>query len=233
MAYCQSHSLVKDEQGTLQAATLKCHCWTCPNCVKSRQSGLKRLARAGNPDLFLTLTTSKETDPDPDRAAALLTRAWRLVVKRAKRHFKWKHLPYFTVIEAQKNGMPHLHILLRSKYIPQKWISEQLAELINAPIVYIERIHNPRRMAAYVAKYVGKAPHKFANCKRYWRSLDWIMDREKWDEEHQKAPGLWRIHRYALSTLEDILLKQGYAISWTRADSFEAEPGSGGQNAPP
>lgn len=97
-----------------------------------------------------------------------------------------------------------------------------MEDITGAPIVYIERILNPMKIAAYVAKYIAKAPHAFGGCKRYWRSLDWIFDRAQWDEYKHRHDGNWVVNNFSLERLEKQLLNAGYGVTWQRADFIEA-----------
>jgi hypothetical protein len=81
-----------------------------------------------------------------------------------------KRLHYMAFPEETQNHEPHLHILIRTKYIPQRWLSQQMAELINSPIVHISKVKGAKEAVSYVTKYVTKAPAQFGKCKRYWCS---------------------------------------------------------------
>jgi hypothetical protein len=81
-----------------------------------------------------------------------------------------KRLHYIAFPEETENKEPHLHILLRTKYIPQAWISEQMQALINSPVIWIEKVKGARGAIAYVTKYVTKAPAQFGRSRRYWYS---------------------------------------------------------------
>lgn len=83
---------------------------------------------------------------------------------------KVKRLHYMAFAEETEKGEPHLHILLRTKYIPQRWLSQQMAELLNSPVLWIEKIKSVKSTIAYVAKYVTKAPAQFGKSRRYWVS---------------------------------------------------------------
>jgi len=87
-------------------------------------------------------------------------------------------LPFFAVFEATKKGQPHLHIVLRAPFMPQKWLSAQMLELLKSPILDVRAIDSTTRVAAYIAKYLGKDPHQFGTCKRYWHSTDWNITPE-------------------------------------------------------
>lgn len=83
---------------------------------------------------------------------------------------KIKRLHYMAFAEETQSGEPHLHILLRTVFIPQPWIAEQMREIIQSPITWIEKIKGPRAAIAYVTKYVTKAPAQFGKSRRYWVS---------------------------------------------------------------
>lgn len=77
---------------------------------------------------------------------------------------------YMAFAEETEAKEPHLHILLRTHYIPQRWISQQMDELLQSPIVWVERIKSAGSAIAYVTKYVTKAPAQFGKSRRYWCS---------------------------------------------------------------
>jgi len=95
-------------------------------------------------------------------------------------------LPFFAVFEATKKGQPHLHIVLRAPFMPQKWLSAQMLELLKSPILDVRAIDSTTRVAAYIAKYLGKDPHQFGTCKRYWHSKDWNVTPEPEAPESSK-----------------------------------------------
>lgn len=83
---------------------------------------------------------------------------------------KIRKIHYMAFAEETKLGEPHLHILLRTHFIPQAWLSQQMKELLQSPVVWIEKVHTERAAIAYVTKYVTKQPAQFGNSKRYWCS---------------------------------------------------------------
>jgi hypothetical protein len=91
-------------------------------------------------------------------------------ITRKTRAKRIKRLHYMAFAEETENGEPHLHILLRTVFIPQAWISQQMKEIMQSPIVWIELIKGPRAAIAYVTKYVTKAPAQFGKSRRYWVS---------------------------------------------------------------
>lgn len=140
-----------------------------------RRAQVVDLAKSGNATTFITLTCNPAIGYSPAGRARSLVEAWRQIVKRACKRFGIKHIAYLCVFEATKRGEPHLHILARVKYIPQPWLSAQLKDLTGAGVVDIREVKSARMVANYMAKYVGKEPHRFATCKRYWCTQSWRL----------------------------------------------------------
>lgn len=170
-----------------RAVTLKCRAWSCDLCGPDRRRQLIALGKSGNPNTFITLTVNPESGSGPQARARALADAWRVIVKRAKRRYGYETIPYMCVFEATKKGEPHLHILARCRWLDQRWLSGQMADLTGAPIVDVRRITDPDRTAGYVAKYCGKDPHHFGTCKRYWRTRDYELSHF----EREEPPGHW------------------------------------------
>jgi len=171
--FCRDWIVVKRHGDEFTAAPLYCRSWTCDVCQPRRCKQLIRDGLAGAPTTFITLTAPGRTDDTPDDQARQLVRAWREVVRRAKRLYGYPAIPYLAVFEATKAGRPHLHILCRVKWIGQDWLSRQMQQIMGAPIVDVRRIRSRRGAALYVAKYVGKDPHRFHGVKRYWCTQGW------------------------------------------------------------
>lgn len=172
---CSEWALVKTQNSTMTVEPLKCKCWTCEYCSPMRSRQLVRSAFMGRPDTFLTLTVNPKFFAGPDDRARRLARAWRLLRLRIMRRYGWKKLPFLAVFEKTKAGEPHLHILLRSTWISQKFVSDTMLELMGAPIIDIRRIDDQKKLTAYVAKYVGKDPTMYRGTKRYWSSRDYEL----------------------------------------------------------
>jgi hypothetical protein len=190
---CGEGSIVNQDGSSGIAITLRCRAWTCQHCRRDRKRQLINLAVAGQPNRLITLTVSPALLISPAARAKALANAWRLVVKRAKRAFGWDKLDYLAVFEATKRGEPHLHILARCGYIPQAWLSHQMKALIGSPIVDIRAVKNPKHAAIYVAKYIGKAPHRFATCKRYWHTKEWDTTPPDQEERSPWGTGRWEM----------------------------------------
>ncbi len=166
MTVCGGWSLVKHDVTGTKAITLWCRSWTCADCAPFRVADMKRQAVDGQPTSFITLTVNPRVGQSRDERAQELSDAWKIVVKRARRKFTKAPLEYFAVFEETKKGEPHLHILARCPFIPQRWLSAAMDELISAPIVDIRRVGRVANAARYVAKYVARWPFREVNLKK-------------------------------------------------------------------
>ena len=181
LTLCNEASLVNIGSKEWVAVSLRCRSWGCPLCQPERQRQLVALAASGRPTVFITLTSNPRTGTSPASRARKLASAWPVIVRKTCAKYGYSSIPYFCVFEATKKGEPHLHILARVKWIDQRWLSNQMRLLTGAPIVDIRQVRSIKEAASYISKYIGKAPHRFATCKRYWRTRSW--DLSKWEPE--------------------------------------------------
>lgn len=86
--YCGSQTLVKTEPDHRVVTPLRCKRWSCETCAPLRQRELKRLARAGAPNIFITLGVNPAIGESPTDRANRLRDAWQVVVRRAKAEAK-------------------------------------------------------------------------------------------------------------------------------------------------
>ena len=99
-------------------------------------------------------------------------------------------LEYLCVLEAHKSGWPHMHLLLRTRYIPHDWLTQKATKLLQSKVIGISYVKTGHSPAAYVAKYVGKSPHKFGTLKRYWMTSKY--QQEKNTDAGRVFPDCWR-----------------------------------------
>lgn len=189
----------------MRLTPLLCKCWRCETCMPKRLRQLRALAASGNPTTFITLTINPARYPNEAAAARDLVRCWRLMRQRMTRDGFTTKSPFIAVVEATKRGWPHLHVLARLPFIPQKYLSRLARQYIGSPVVDIRKVHNRRHASRYIAKYVSKGPAHYEGCKRYWRSQDYA---DGWDPKGAVAdqPRRWtreREHRdYIAWTLQ-------------------------------
>lgn len=207
---CRDWCLVKASGAVTTVLPLYCNSWTCEVCAPRRKRRLVMQAKSGRPNTFLTLTVNPAVGTSPDDRAAGLARAWRIIRKRAMRRYGYRRLPFIAIFEATKRGEPHLHILCRVKWLDQRWLSNQMRELMAAPMVDIRRIHGQRQIANYVAKYVGKDPHRYGMTKRYWTSQDWTRWRQDRDEANEPEELGWQIVKMRMNKFVEMMTVWGW-----------------------
>jgi len=217
MALCSELSLVNQGDGEGHATVLRCKRWSCDLCNPWNHRRVKRLAREGQPNVFLTLTVNTKKFESPDLAARALKRAWVNLRRAMERDYGVKQPPFIAIFEATKNGWPHLHILMRCRFIPQRWYSTTMERLLGSPIVDVRFITETGRIAAYVAKYVSKAPEGFEACKRWWRSHDYEVAKEEFEGFARFGPFTSEVKR-TIEELAKTKARQGWIIEEESAE---------------
>ncbi len=209
---CGEASLVNRGHDGIRAVSLRCRSWKCPECSERRRKQLVSLALSGKTNRFITLTVNPAWGSSPAQRARALADAWRVIVRLAKTKYRQKSLPYLCVFEACESGEPHLHILARFPWISQKWLSDQMARLIGAPIVTVEAVRVTKKAANYIAKYAGKGPFKFAASKRYWSTRDYELTKFKPEPPPGRWHSHWEIVRTPLAALADEWRREGLEV---------------------
>lgn len=167
-------TIVKSKAGKLTVLRLRCKSWTCLDCSRIRRKKLIAEAMEGQPTRFITLTVNPNWYSSPEERAEKLVKAWRLVRRRFLALRPSNRLEFLAVFELTKKGEPHLHIVARGSFIPQKWLSAQMAKEMGAPIVDVRAVKGSREVAKYVSKYISKRNIKIGSLKRYWRSMRYL-----------------------------------------------------------
>ena len=136
---------------------------------------VRRYANA-NPQLnkFFTLTFA-ENQKDLDYARYEFDK----FIKRLKT--RYSNFQYIEVVEFQKRGAVHFHILCNLEYVPVK----ELAEIWGNGFVKINRIDNVDNVGAYMTKYMTKdnVDERLAERKSYSMSKNLHVPEEYVEEE--------------------------------------------------
>lgn len=219
---CTERSLVKHGSNTLSVRPLRCKRWSCEHCRGRRAKDLWHKAFNGAPDMFLTLTKPPKEGETPAEAAEAFVVEWRLLRQFLCRRLDRKGITFLAVFEAHESGAPHLHILLRSKYIDRKLILEWWKERTGGIMVDIRRVHNPRQRASYVSKYVAKRPMQFGSCKRYWCSQDWDPPKKE-DPNTGEEVAWWEVITVSPRGLMVAAMADGARVTWKNGDLLVIE----------
>lgn len=224
---CRDASLIKHTSTFREIIPLPCRCWHCERCALDRVKRLRRQARAGRPQRFLTLTVHPREGQTPQERAVLLKWAFTNLRRRMCVKLGVKHIPFIAVYEKTEAGEPHLHVMLRCKFIHQRWISAQMDDMIGAPIVDIRHIKEQGRVVHYITKYIAKAPERWEGCKRYWCSQDWeIPEPEKQSNYYWKALW-WDVSTTRPKVLIDMAIEDGHTVIFTNRSWIIHDMGTG------
>jgi hypothetical protein len=131
-----------------------CKRWACSHCAPRLAQRWAAKAAAAKPERFITFTVDPKLIPDPLEAHEALLNAFQTLVKVWRK--RKKTFEYLAIWELQKSGMPHLHVLQRGHFIPQKWMSLFMQRAGVGTIVDISRIESEQGAAYYVTKYTQK-----------------------------------------------------------------------------
>ena len=115
---------------------------------------------------FMTLTSS------PESVGRNLNADFRALKMRILRKYGFK-MKYWKIRTNEGNGV--LHIIFRGKYIPQKWLSEQCADIHKSPIVDIRSLHETRKGLTGIVFYlVGNYLAKQSFERMSW-GYNWVF----------------------------------------------------------
>lgn len=140
----------------------------------------KVLARAAwtalGPCRFITVTSPGDEDHATSYAA--FSKRWRRLHERIRRRFRT--IEYLLVLEPQKRGAAHLHMVYRGPFIPQRWLSRAAEQSGFGRIADIRLA--PSTIAIYITKSLNLelsdpslAPPPFfrrVRWSRHWS--DWV-----------------------------------------------------------
>jgi len=142
--------------GKYRFCRVGCKCWGCSGCGPRRAAMYcLRIARTAerlklNKLLTLTLDPAKLCGEDSTKYINEVFADFRVYLRR-----KLGHTPsYIRVLEYQKNGNAHLHILVNC-WLDQHWVSEAWSAVGGGHIIDI-RMVDMHRISHYLSKYLTK-----------------------------------------------------------------------------
>lgn len=158
---CQLGWAVNHSTGEVRRVV--CGRWSCEPCGRSRRRQFLARTRRETYDRFITLTHPPSSGVPTAENIRNESRAW----SRARQWLKRKHGlgQYVWTRELTKSGLLHLHILVKSRFVPQRELARKVESYGFGKITDIRRVRS-RVAQAYVAKYLAKAN---INWPRYTR----------------------------------------------------------------
>ena len=207
---CGSFSVVgpiKGQPGKFGYKRLFCGSYRCNRCRKPKlkkvRERISQIAAEHKLQRMVTLTLDPKKIPAEHRKTTdrYIRGLWRMMrVLLSRDYGKNKSLPFVGVLEFQKNGNAHLHVLI-GQYIPQAWLSNAWQSIGGGQFVDI-RFVDVHRVAAYLSVYLtgDKVLHTLALLPKRARIFTTSRSIVLWGK---KKPSGWRLRRVDIGELFD------------------------------
>jgi hypothetical protein len=133
---------------------------------------------------FATFTSPG--DEDVATSFALLTRRWKRLSLRIER--RWGPFEYFIVVEPQKRGHAHIHVLIRGqRYLPQRQLAQMAYECGFGRVTDIRAGHKylTRYLAKYLTKTLELTPGRVGKYFRRIRMSRHWVEQVAWEPERR------------------------------------------------
>ncbi|MDE2222756.1 MAG: hypothetical protein KGK03_06770 [Candidatus Omnitrophica bacterium] len=214
---CRPMSLIGARESEERWLHLRVYCkrWVCPKCGPQKASKLRKaiIKKASEKDLrrLLTLTL------DPSKCKAeesipYIKKCWNKMRTYLKRKFG-KNISFIAVLELQKSGYAHLHILI-DRYVDQAWASEAWQAIGGGRIVHLRSV-DIHRVTHYLSKYLTKSMflEHYGKNRRYTTSRDLTL---KDEDLKPKIKTTWRLLNCSIESL----LKMGEFEALNKEEDF-------------
>lgn len=219
---CGEWSLVRRHEGRVQAIPMRCHKWDCSSCAPANRRRILRCLEATHVDTLMTLTCSRRRYDTPLAAFYKLSASIPDLMKRLRRAFPASRIEYFCVWESTAAGWPHVHVLFRGPFIPQRCLSTYWNELTASPIVDIRRVNTKGEVARYLSKYLMKQPHVPFGHRRFRTSRAFWQANTPGRRNPSPSGEPWRVRRDSIFTLAHLWSGLGYCITFEPPSSLSA-----------
>ena len=218
--YCGQWTTVGSVDGKFVYGRFRCKSYSCPRCGPAKGRRVKKriaeLATQHKLQRLVTLTLDPKklgSGWTQEKKVRYLRERWRRMGIYLKRKLG-RSAVFISVLEFQKNGNPHLHVLVDS-YLPHEWLLKSWQALGGG---YTDiRFVDLHRVAAYLSKYLTKQwLEDFpVDCRRVTASRGLVFF------ERTTAKGDWVLFRRELEWFVQRAETRGIAIE--EADHIEQD----------
>jgi hypothetical protein len=202
---CGSYTLVgpaKGQSWKLAHSRLFCKSLRCPYCRKPKlkriRARIAQVAQQFGLKRFASLTLDSKKLGNRERSDRYIRQCWRKMRVLLERRFGGS-VQFIGVLEFQKNGMAHLHLLL-GVYIPQDWLSQAWQSIGGGEVVDIRYV-DVQRVAGYVSTYLAGEKIEHTLDLLPLRARIFTTSRGIRLTEKRKSEGWWIVRR-SISLIE-------------------------------
>lgn len=201
---CGNFSVIgplRGQPGRYGYKCLFCQSYRCNRCrnpkLKKVRARIAEIATEHKLQRMATLTLDPKRIPKRERTDRYIRECWRKMRVLLARQYGGS-LAFVGVLEFQKNGNAHLHVLL-GRYIPQAWLSRAWQSIGGGRVADIRYV-DVHRVSAYLAVYLAgdKVQHTLDNLAKRARIFTTARSIVLWGKK--KASG-WKLRRMDLSFL--------------------------------
>ena len=195
--YCGKWTMVGSVDGKHRYVRQRCKSYSCPRCGPRKARYIRyRIAEFATEHRLQRLATltldPKKLPPGLSQKEQVqyLRECWRGMRVYLKRKLK-RSAMFICVLEFQKNGRPHLHVLVDA-YLPKDWLLRSWQALGGG---YTDiRFVDIHRVSAYLSKYMTKdwLEDFPVNCRRITASRGLVFF------DRKRARGEWRLFRQVI-----------------------------------
>jgi len=146
--------LVHQAESRVKVVPLRCGSWACPDCGPAKAAALKARLRNAKATAFLTLTCAQPAGCKPGQAERSIRKGWSKFVAKIREFAP--DFEYFKVWEYQKNGWPHLHVLVRAHYIPKHVYAKAWHLTCWPGFVKVKAVRDNQNIPHELCKYMSK-----------------------------------------------------------------------------
>jgi len=157
--YCGRWTMVRLLNGQYTYVRARCKSYGCPRCgpLKGRlvRHRIAQLAVGHGLQRMVTLTLDPKKLPvsaSQKERTQYIRECWRSMRVYLRRKLG-KAVAFICVLEYQKNGNPHLHVLVNA-FIPKEWLNRAW-QALGGGFTFIQFV-DLHRVAAYLSKYMSK-----------------------------------------------------------------------------
>jgi len=214
------YALSPDKQAVI-IVPMFCKSWTCPTCSKRLATQWRAKIHAAHPERFITLTWDTRNSSNRFTALRVMRKQFPRLVRLIRQ--KFKIFEYVMIWEFTKQGFPHIHLVQKGAYIPQKWLSKTWARLGCGSIVYIRDCSKAQSINRYITKYLVKNCHETAvvlsNVRLVTASRSFFDPKDNKEYESVYKDWEWRHTRLDYKKLFDCLyIVMGFELTEVSED---------------